>query len=132
MDNTEARRLADAVAEAMYDKNAKDVLMIETTEVSSIADFFVICTADSETQVKAIADHLDADLKERGARPLRKEGLRALKWVLVDYGDVVAHVFKRDAREFYNLEKLWADAPIHEIEDPALANRRERIDESDE
>ncbi|MBD3411277.1 MAG: ribosome silencing factor [Ignavibacteriales bacterium] len=131
MDNTETRRLADAVAEAMYDKNAKNVVMIETTDVSSIADFFVICSADSETQVKAIADHLDSDLKEQGARPLRKEGLRALKWVLVDYGDVVAHVFKRDAREFYNLEKLWADAPIHEIEDPALVRSRERTGESD-
>ena len=80
----------------------------------------MICSADSDTQVKAIADEIDKSLRDSGLKSWHKEGYRALNWVLIDYVDVVVHVFKKDMREFYNLEKLWGDAPVIEVEDPAL------------
>ena len=88
--------------------------------MASFADYFVICSADSDTQVKAIADEIDKTLKDGGLKSWHKEGYRALNWVLLDYIDVVVHVFKKEMREFYNLEKLWGDAPVIEVEDPAL------------
>lgn len=82
-----------------------------------MADYFVICSADASTQVKAIADEIDKRLRKEGIKCFHKEGYNALNWVLIDYFDVVVHVFKKDAREFYNLEKLWGDAKFTEIED---------------
>jgi ribosome-associated protein len=84
-----------------------------------MSDYFIICTADSDTQVKAIADEVDKSLRDEGIKSWHKEGYKALLWVLLDYVDVVVHVFKKDARTFYNLEKLWGDAPIIDVEDPA-------------
>src|SRR3989339_819333 len=77
-----------------------------------IADLFVICSADSDRQVKAIADDVDEKLLERGIKCYHREGFETLNWVLMDYFDVVLHVFKHEARAYYNLEKLWGDAPV--------------------
>jgi len=82
-----------------------------------MSDFFVICTADANTQVKAIADEIDKKLRKDGIKCYHKEGYNSLNWVLLDYFDVVVHIFKKEAREFYKLEKLWGDAVFTEIED---------------
>jgi len=111
--NTFARK----ISEIIFTKKGFNVLILDLRELASFTDFFVICSADSDVQVKAIADQLDQVLSEEGIRCWHKEGLRALSWVLMDYVDVVVHIFKKDAREFYNLEKLWGDAPSERVID---------------
>ena len=110
---------AKRISEIMFNKKAYDVLLIDLRKLASFADFFVICSADSDVQVKAIADDVDRSLRDEGMKCWHKEGYQALNWVLLDYVDVVVHVFKKDAREFYNLEKLWGDARFERLADPA-------------
>ena len=116
----ESITLANNIAELIFNKKGYNVKILDLKEVATFTDYFVICSADSDTQVKAIADEIDKSLRDSGLKSWHKEGYRALNWVLIDYVDVVVHVFKKDMREFYNLEKLWGDAPVIEIEDPAL------------
>ena len=116
----ESITLANNIAELIFNKKGYGVKILDLKEVATFTDYFVICSADSDTQVKAIADEIDKSLRDSGLRSWHKEGYRALNWVLIDYVDVVVHVFKKDMREFYNLEKLWGDANIIEVEDPAL------------
>lgn len=80
-------------------------------QLTVVADYFVICSGESRTQVGAIADRVEEKLKESGVRPLSREGARFNTWILLDYGDVIIHIFEREARAFYELEKLWLDAP---------------------
>jgi len=116
----ESITLANNIAELIFNKKGYGVKILDLKEVATFTDYFVICSADSDTQVKAIADEIDKSLRDSGLKSWHKEGYRALNWVLIDYVDVVVHVFKKDMREFYNLEKLWGDAPVIEVEDPAL------------
>jgi len=116
----ESITLANNIAELIFNKKGYDVRILDLKEVATFTDYFVICSADSDTQVKAIADEIDKSLRDGGLKSWHKEGYRSLNWVLIDYVDVVVHVFKKDMREFYNLEKLWGDAPVIEVEDPAL------------
>jgi ribosome-associated protein len=106
-----ARARADLVARAGLDKKAEDVLVLDVRGLTSYADYFVLMTADSERQAGAIADAVDDQLKAEGASKVGVEGYETGRWILVDYGDVVAHVFNRETRGFYDLEGLWADAP---------------------
>jgi len=115
-----SRDLADKITGFIFNKKGYDVRILDLRELTSIADYFVICSADSDTQVKAIADEVDKSLRDEGIKSWHKEGYRALYWVLLDYVDVVVHVFKKDAREYYKLEKLWGDAPMVDVEDPVL------------
>ena len=113
----EARDFAGRVAELILSKKGFDIKILELKEISSVADYFVICSADSFVQVKAIADEIDDKLRDVGIKCQFKEGYNTLNWVLLDYFDVVVHIFKKDVREFYNLEKLWGDAPTEIITD---------------
>ena len=113
----EARDFAGRVGELILSKKGFDVKILELKEISSVADYFVICSADSNIQVKAIADEVDDKLRDIGIKCHFKEGYTTLNWVILDYFDVVVHIFKKDAREFYNLEKLWGDAPTEIITD---------------
>jgi len=99
-----------AMAEAMADKKAQDVRVLDLQGISLIADYFVIAGGNSKIQVQAIAGHVEEKLAEFGLQPLRREGVREGIWILLDYGAVVAHIFQHDARLFYNLEGLWGDA----------------------
>jgi ribosome-associated protein len=85
--------------------------VLDLRGISSATDFFVIAEGTSDTQVKAIADHVEVELKKEGVRPEHVEGVRGARWVLIDYVDFVVHVFHREARAFYQLENLWGDAP---------------------
>lgn len=114
-----SKELAEKITENIFSKKGYNVKVLDLRELTPIADYFVVCSADSDTQVKAIADEIDKNLKDDGIRSWHKEGYRALNWVLIDYVDVVVHVFKKDVRNFYNLEKLWGDAPTLSVEDPA-------------
>jgi ribosome-associated protein len=116
-----SKQLATIIAELMFNKKAFDVKILDISKLTTMTDFFVICSADSDTQVKAISDEVDKKLRDDGIKCWHTEGYKSLSWVLLDYVDVVVHVFKKDAREFYNLEKLWGDAEVIDVEDPALA-----------
>ena len=109
--------LANRISELMFTKKGFDVLKVDLRNLVSFTDYFILCSADSDVQVKAIADQIDKALSDEGIKCWHKEGLKALSWVLLDYVDVVVHVFKKDAREFYNLEKLWGDAPSEKMKD---------------
>ena len=110
--------LAHRISDIIFTKKGFNVLSIDLRKLVSFTDYFVICSADSDTQVKAIADEVDKVLSDDGIKCWHKEGLKALSWVLLDYVDVVVHVFEKDSREFYNLEKLWGDAPTEKLKDP--------------
>jgi ribosome-associated protein len=98
-------------AELALERKALDVVALDLRGVSTATDFFLLATGNSDIQVKAIADNLIDELKKEGVRPMHVEGLQGGRWVLVDYVDWVVHVFHPAAREFYQLEHLWADAP---------------------
>jgi ribosome-associated protein len=108
---------ANKIAKLIFEKKGHDVKAIDLREITTVTDFFLICSADSDTQVKAIADHVEKSLRDDGIKIWHKEGYNALQWVLLDYVDVVIHVFHTEARNFYNLEKLWGDAKITSYED---------------
>src|SRR6056297_1768281 len=97
--------------QAALGRKASDLLLLDVREVTSLADVFMLCTGRSNRQVTAIADYIRRFLKKHGIRPLYVEGLKAGHWVLLDYGEVVVHVFYEPVRQFYDLEGLWADAP---------------------
>ena len=107
------RDYALLAAKTLSDKKAQDVLIIDIQEKAAFADYFVICSAGSTTQVRAIADNIDEELAEKHSLEfLHKEGYREAEWVLLDYGDAVAHIFLQDSREYYALESLWGDAEL--------------------
>ncbi|MDX1998600.1 MAG: ribosome silencing factor [Thermoanaerobaculia bacterium] len=103
-------RVKNAVAAAL-DKKAENVRVLCLRPVSDFADYFLICTGTNDRQVQAIADAVQDALRAEGVRPLHVEGERVGSWVLVDYGDLVVHVFQPEPRGFYGLERLWSDAP---------------------
>jgi len=107
----EARHFAEAIAHAGLERKAEEVVVIDVRGLTSYADFFVLMTGNSDRQVQAIADGVEEKSRADGQRPLGVEGYEGGHWVLLDFGDVVAHVFYRDARGFYDLDGLWADAP---------------------
>lgn len=103
-------RIRSAVA-AIQDRKARDLLVLQLGEISEFTDFFLLSTGTSERQVRAIADAVDERLREEGTRPLHIEGYEHGQWVLMDYGDFLVHIFYEPTREYYQLERLWADAP---------------------
>jgi ribosome-associated protein len=118
-----SKQLANRITEHIFTKKGYDVVLLDLKKLTQIADYFVICSADSDTQVKAIADEVDSKLSEEGIKSWHVEGYRALNWILIDYVDVVVHIFKKDSRDFYKLEKLWGDAPSIKVEDPMLKEK---------
>jgi ribosome-associated protein len=107
-------KLMNLVAEAAEDKKAMNMITLNLQGISMIADYFVICHGNSETQVQAIATEIRKRAEEKGVRVRGLEGMDTARWVLVDLGDVVVHVFHRDDREYYNIERLWSDAKVVE------------------
>lgn len=98
-------------------KKAFDIVIMDLRKITDVTDYFVVCSADSDTQVKAIADAVMFGTEKLGARVWKSEGLGERQWILLDYVDVVVHVFHKEIRKFYNLEKLWGDAAIQTIKD---------------
>ena len=104
-------KLVRIAAQAAADKKATDVMAFFVGETLVVTDYFLIATGANDRQVHAIADAVEDSLREAGVKPIGREGERELKWVLLDYGDFVVHVFQAAEREFYRLEKLWGDSP---------------------
>jgi ribosome-associated protein len=111
-----ARQTAQRAARAALDKKAADLTMLDVQGVSSVTDYFLVCSGKSATHVRTISDAIRQELKADGIRPLHAEGRAESGWVLLDYGDVLVHVFLEDTRAYYALERLWGDAPSVPIE----------------
>jgi ribosome-associated protein len=115
----QAYTLAHQIANVAADKKARDIVILDLRPLTSITDYFVICTGEVDQHVRAIVEEIDERL--RPEKPWHIEGLQHLSWVLMDYVNVVVHVFNPEAREYFNLEKLWADAAIEKIADDSAA-----------
>ena len=110
-----ADQLVKLTVEAAEDKKAGNIVALNLKEISLVADYFVICHGNSDTQVQAIATEIRKCAEEEGVRVRGIEGMDTARWVLIDLGDVVAHVFHREEREYYNIERLWSDAKVVEL-----------------
>ncbi|OQX94887.1 ribosome silencing factor [candidate division KSB1 bacterium 4572_119] len=113
----DSKELVKTIAEYTLEKKAEDVVILDLKKITTVTDYFLICSADSEHQVKAISDNIIEKLKEKNINIWRTEGFESSNWVILDLVDIVIHIFKPDAREFYSLEKLWGDAEIMKVED---------------
>jgi len=103
-------QLARAAADIAYDKKASDVLLLDIQDLTTIADYFVICNGNNSRQIAAIAEAIEDELKKQGARLLNREGVAETGWLILDYGDIIVHIFGPKEREYYRLERLWSEA----------------------
>jgi ribosome-associated protein len=109
--------LALRIAGLIQEKKGYEVVILDLRGLTSMADFFVICSADSEPQIRAITEHIRDQLLQQAIKPWHIEGQASSSWILLDFIDVVVHIFKPEARDFYGLERLWGDAPRKSIEE---------------
>lgn len=107
-------QIAGIATKALDDKKAKNIKVLRTAEQTVLADYFVICNGTSAPHIKALVEEVDKQLSIAGEPPIRREGLRSDIWVLMDFGSVIVHVFTDEARQFYNLERLWSDSEVVE------------------
>jgi ribosome-associated protein len=111
------KELAELAAKALAEKKGKDIQVLEITDLTTLADYFVLATGSSNTQINALVDNVEKILTEQaGEEPLHREGYRGGTWVLLDYGCVAVHVFDAESREFYGLERLWRDGKPMNLE----------------
>jgi ribosome-associated protein len=110
----ESKRITEVIVHGMQEKKAKDIVSLDLRNISSsVSDFFVVCHADSSTQVKAIADSVEDEMmKAFGEEPWHKEGFQNSEWILLDFVSVVVHIFRTEKREHYGVEDLWGDAEV--------------------
>lgn len=116
MGRIEPNRLVDLAAHAAWEVKARHLIIMDLREISSIADHFLVCSADSDRHVRAIADHIGECLEKMHIRLHHREGYHGARWILLDYHDLVIHIFDEETRRYYNLERLWADAPQREYQ----------------
>ena len=117
-----ANEVAIAVTKALDEKKGMDIKLLKIDRISSLADYFLICTGTSNTHVKTLCDYAEFTLEELGEPMLGREGHRGNAWELLDYGTIVVHVFTDEARKFYDLERLWADAEQIDLSNILLPN----------
>lgn len=108
--------LYKSIVKILDDKKAEDVKVIKTAEHTIISDYFIVANGTSNTHVKALADEVEYEMEKKGVRPQHIEG-RATGWILLDYSEILVHIFTKESREFYNLERLWTDAETMDISD---------------
>jgi ribosome-associated protein len=109
--DSKIKRRAVKIAKLAAEKKAIDTVVIELKDLSTIADYFVICSGENPAQIKAIVESIEGYFSKKKIFPIGREGADFSRWVLIDYGDIVVHVFDEETREYYNLEKFWMDAP---------------------
>ena len=112
-----AKEVAYEVTKALDEKKGRDIKLLRIDDISTLADYFLICTGTSNTHVKTLCDFAEYTMEQLGEPMLGREGHRGNTWELLDYGSVVVHVFTEEARQFYNLERLWGDAEMVDLSD---------------
>jgi len=115
MDNKNTKKIISLITNGMLDKKAIDIKVIYVNELTSLTDIFIVCTSESDPQTKAIASHIKDTLNEQNIKAWHTEGYENLNWVLIDYVNVVVNIFNKESREYYDIERLWADAKIETI-----------------
>ena len=105
----QSKMMLKLIYQALEDKKGEDIVMIDISQVSVLADYFVICSAGNDSQIQALVDCVDEKMHENGYQIRQQEGRNSGTWVLLDYGDVIVHIFERENRSFYNLERIWND-----------------------
>lgn len=114
----DSEKLIDVITEALLERKAEDITVLDVHELTTLADKFVVCHASTDVQIKAIADNVHRQTKENlGETAWQEEGRDSRRWVILDYVNVVVHVFKKELREYYALERMWNDAPVRKVED---------------
>lgn len=108
-------QVAELIVKTLADKKGKDIKLLNTEKLTVLSDYFIICTGTSVPHIKTLSEEVDKILSDAGEPPLRREGYRSGSWVLLDFGCAVVHIFSEEMREFYALERLWADAPEIDI-----------------
>ncbi|MBU1299181.1 MAG: ribosome silencing factor [Bacteroidetes bacterium] len=121
------KTLAKNIAKLTFTKKASDVMIMDLKKITDIADYFVLCSADSDTQVKAIANAVLDGTEKNGIRAWRTEGFSESLWIILDYVDVVTHIFQKEVRKYYNLERLWGDAKIEVLEDKPKSTMKKSV-----
>ena len=111
------QKFANQIAELMLEKKALDVEIIDVSKITTLTDYFIVCTSDSDPQTRAITDHINEQMKQIGFKSWHTEGYQNREWVLIDFVNVVVHIFSKNAREYYEFERLWADGKITKIKD---------------
>ena len=122
--NNESKKIIKIVTNCLLEKKASDIKLINVEKLTSLTDIFIICTSDSDPQTKAIANHIKDSLSKQGIKSWHTEGYQQLKWVLIDYVNIVINIFNKEARGYYNIERLWADADIVLIEESFEENEK--------
>ena len=117
-----SKELSQKLAQLAWEKKGDNILILDVRKLTDMTDYFVLVSAESELHVKALTDHLQDNLAKKKQKAWHREGYQNLNWVLLDYIDVVVHIFREPTRQFYELEKLWGDAGITRVEEDA-ANR---------
>lgn len=111
-----SQHIATQIAGLMIDKKALDIQILDVRGLTTLTDFFVICTSESQPQSRAICNHIEDEMFKEGIKPWHKEGMEKLDWVLVDFVNIVAHIFSPKSREYYDFERLWGDAKITKMD----------------
>lgn len=119
-DSINTKEILDTIIEALLSKKANDITLLDVSELTTLAEFFVVCHGNSDVQVKALADAVEDDVLEKtGDKAWRKEGLNARSWIILDFVNIVVHVMSEEKRNFYGIERMWNDAKITYIKDEA-------------
>lgn len=115
---SDSQKLIDAIVEGLLEKKAKDIKLLDVRSLTTLTDYFVVCHGTSETQIRALANSAIENVKEElGENVWKKEGMDARRWIILDYVNVVVHIFSEEKRQYYGIERMWNDAEITEIED---------------
>lgn len=114
-------KTVNTIYQVLDDKLAKDIEVLNVSELTTMADYFVLATGGSDRQVQALCDHVEQKLAKEGIFPVNKEGYRSGDWVLLGYDDAIVHIFQSETRDFYGLERIWKDAPVVDMESEQTA-----------
>ena len=120
--NNESKKIVKIVTKCLLEKKACDIKLINVEKLTSLTDIFIVCSSESDPQTKAITNHIKDSLSKQGIKSWHTEGYQQLRWVLIDYVDIVINIFNKEARGYYNIERLWADADIKLIEESLKKN----------
>jgi len=115
--------LINTITDALLEKKAKDIVVLDVRDLTTLTDYFIVCHGTSDTQIGALANSVSVKTKEElGEAEWKKEGLEARRWIILDYVNVVVHIFSKEKRDFYGIERMWNDAEISKIEDTEIEN----------
>jgi len=114
----DSTKLIDAITEGLLEKKAKDIVLLDVRELTTLADYFIVCHGTSDTQIRALANSVEQKVKEElGENVWQQEGKDSRRWVILDYVNIVVHIFTEEKRNYYGIERMWNDAKITQIED---------------